>query len=211
MNRAKWIKAVPYLNEEKYNSYKCAPVLCVKHWPDGFETTKSRNGKIRPLHPPTIFNGVPKSEIPTPGPKPRPTSRTSFEARTRQEDELNGFNETDTISFEKLTNEIRDHKFQYGVTAFKIDDVQWIQSNEFVQGIPKFGVKIFRDLTFLTYHNGIQCRIPPLYKNNIFKFNRWSRIDVALNYLNHKDITQYERVLQEHIDAMKPIRVGKKV
>ena len=88
VNRAKWIKAVPYLNEEKYNSYKCAPVLCVKHWPDGFETTKSRNGKIRPLHPPTIFNGVPKSEIPTPGPKPRPTSRTSFEARTRQEDEL---------------------------------------------------------------------------------------------------------------------------
>ena len=52
----------------------------------------------------------------------------------------------------------------------------------------------------------------PYYKNIIFKFNRWSRIDVALNYFNHKDITQYERVLQEHIiDAMKPIRVGKKL
>ena len=41
----------------------------------------------------TLFNGVPKSEIPTPAPKPRPTSRSSFETRTRQEDELKGFNE----------------------------------------------------------------------------------------------------------------------
>ena len=209
--RIRWIKAVPYLTKEKYDSYKCAPVLCMKHWPAGFETTKSKNGKIRPLHPPSIFNGVPKSEIPTPQPKPRSTMRTSFDVRTRKEDELKDFNEADTISFEKLTTQIRQYKFQLEVTTFMIGDVQWIQSNEYTHGVPKFSLKIFRDLTFHTYHNGIQCRIPPLYKNNIFKFNRWSRIDVALNYLNQKDITQYERVLQEHIDAMKPIRVGRKL
>ena len=50
----KWIHAVPYLTEEQYNAYKDPPVLCEKHWPTGFETTKSRNGKIRPLHPPSV-------------------------------------------------------------------------------------------------------------------------------------------------------------
>ena len=97
----KWIHAVPYLTEEQYNAYKDPPVLCEKHWPTGFETTKSRNGKIRPLHPPSVWkkNGedLPKSEIPTPPSKPRTTKRSSFEVRTTQEDQMKDFLEADRI------------------------------------------------------------------------------------------------------------------
>lgn len=213
--RRKWIRAVPYLTEEQYNTYKSAPVLCEKHWPTGYETTKSRNGKIRPLHPPSVWikdgKEIPKSEIPTPSPKPRTTKRSSFEVRTSQEDQLNEFLEADKMSFESLTGGVSSHKFDVPVTTFIIDDVQWVQSNEFIHGIPKFALKIYKDLTFDSFRMGIQCRIPPLYKNNIFRLNRWSRIDVALHHLNQKEPTQHERVLQEHIDSMKPIRVGKKM
>ena len=85
----RWISAIPYLNEEKYNSYKCPPRVCVKHWPKEYKQTKSINGKDRPLDPPSVFVGVPSSHIPTPPPPPkaRTTKMGSTQARTTKEDE----------------------------------------------------------------------------------------------------------------------------
>ena len=76
--------------------------MCIKHWPAGFEKVKSINGKERPAHPPSIFEGVPLSEIPTPPPKPRLTERSSFEVRTNIEDELKAFLDADKVTFEAL-------------------------------------------------------------------------------------------------------------
>ena len=123
---------------------------------------------------------------------------------------MKDFLEADRISFESLTGEISSRKFDHPVTSFVIDEVQWIQSNEYTHGIRKFAVRIYKDLTFQSFKMGIQFRIPPLYKNNILRLNRWSRIDVALHHLNQKEETQHERVLREHIDSMKPIRACRK-
>ena len=210
-DRKKWIRAVPYMSEDDYNGYKCPPVLCAKHWPSDFETTKSVNGKIRPKHPPTVFPGVPSSEIPTPEPLPRPTKRASFEVRTSLEDEMEKYLEKDRLSNEALVLTVATRKFEVPVTTFLIDNVQWIQSNEFIHGIPLFALKIFKDMTFQSFHMGIQCSIPTLYRNNMYRLNTWSRIDVALHSLSRRDFSHHEKILQQQIDAMKPIRVGKKV
>ena len=210
-DRKKWIRAVPYMSEDDFNGYKCPPVLCAKHWPSDFETTKSVNGKIRPKHPPTVFPGVPSSEIPTPEPLPRPTKRASFEVRTTLEDQMGKFLEADRLSNESLVLTVATRKFEVPVTTFLIDNVQWIQSNEFIHGIPLFALKIFKDMTFRSFHMGIQCSIPTLYRNNIYRLNTWSRIDEALRSLSRRDFSHHEKILQQQIDAMKPIRVGKKV
>ena len=39
-------------------------VVCEMHWPAGYET-KSVNGKLRPKNPPSVWPGVPVSQIPS--------------------------------------------------------------------------------------------------------------------------------------------------
>ena len=209
--RIRWIKSIPYLSEEEYNSYKSTVAVCEKHWPPNYETVKTVNGRFRPKHPPSIFPGFSESQIPTPPPKPRTTKRTTFEVRTSLEDELGKFLQADRITNEILINMVTSRKFQSPVTTFVIENVQWIQSNEFIQGIPLFAIKIFRDMTFQSFHMGIQCSIPTLSRNNIYRLNTWSRIDEALRFLDQKEFNNHEKVLQEHFDAMKPVRVGHKV
>ena len=209
--RIRWIKAIPYMSKESFNSYKSAPAVCAKHWPLNFETVKTVNGKLRPKHPPNIFTGIRESEIPTPPPKPRTTKRSTFEVRTTLEDELGKFLEADRITNEILVNTVASRTFESPVTTFVIDSVQWIQSNEFIQGIPLFAVKIFRDMTYQSFHMGIQCSLPTLSRNNIYRLNTWSRIDEALRFLNQKEFNNHEKVLQQQFDAMKPVRVGHKV
>ena len=35
--RTKWIKAIPFLDQNTINVYKTPPVLCARHWPNDFE------------------------------------------------------------------------------------------------------------------------------------------------------------------------------
>ena len=99
--RLRWIKAIPRLTVEKVNDMK-DPYVCEKHWPEGYEKVKLRNGKYRPANPPSLFENFKPSEIPTPPAKPRPTHRSSFEVRTRLEDELLAFADSDKLSYENL-------------------------------------------------------------------------------------------------------------
>ena len=70
--RRRWIKAIPYLTETKYDSYKTPPVVCTKHWPSDIPMVKSSsNGKEKPAVPPSIFLGVPEKDVPMP-PTPSP-------------------------------------------------------------------------------------------------------------------------------------------
>ena len=82
--RKRWIKSIPYLTETVLDKLKTDPVVCIKHWPKDFAKVKAVNGKERPLDPPSIFEGVPKSEIPTPPPPQRPTNRSYFEGQGPQ-------------------------------------------------------------------------------------------------------------------------------
>ena len=74
--RSRWIKSIP---RDDIPSHKNTSI-CEEHWPSGYETI-SRHGQLRPLHPPTIFNGFKTSSIPTPPAPARTTTRALSEIR----------------------------------------------------------------------------------------------------------------------------------
>ena len=79
--REEWVRALPKSN---LGEIKDQTVICIKHWGEGFETTTKRGGKARPVNPPSIFPGVPKSHIPQATPSKRPTKRSSNSVRNLQ-------------------------------------------------------------------------------------------------------------------------------
>ena len=79
--RQRWIKTIPNTVPDSKDTS-----ICEKHWPTNYETV-SVNGKLRPRDPPSLYPGVPKSVIPTPPSKPRTTERSSFDVRTRMDDQ----------------------------------------------------------------------------------------------------------------------------
>lgn len=203
----RWIAAIPYLNEDKYNSYKCPPRVCIKHWPTNFEETKSINGRVRPLNPPSVFFGVPSSQIPTPPPKPRTTTMATSEARTTKEDELPEFTKADKVTYESLCDSVHAHEMCAAVISYQVNNSLWIQSTDFLSGIPKFALKVFRDLTFEAFYTGVQCKVTTLGK----RLNAWSKLDEAVRFLRCVEPSQHVKVLTEQIDCMKPAKVGEKV
>ena len=69
--RNRWIHSIPYLTRDKVNLSKETPVVCARHWPEKYPTVKNKaNGKSRPSIPPSIFENVPYSSLPTPLPPP---------------------------------------------------------------------------------------------------------------------------------------------
>ena len=95
MNR--WIKAIPNANLRVTDN----SVVCELHWPPDFPTVKV-HGKLRPKDPPSVWPGVPKSQIPSPIPVPRSTKRKTFDVRSLEEDELEKFVCSDQVSFEGI-------------------------------------------------------------------------------------------------------------
>ena len=59
--REQWIKSV--LNANLNITYNT--VICQQHWPSNFDTIEA-HGKICPKGPPSVWPGVPRSQIPTP-------------------------------------------------------------------------------------------------------------------------------------------------
>lgn len=207
--KQRWISAIPYLTTEIFDAYKFPPCVCVKHWPTGYEEIKSVNGKLRPRNPPSIFTSVPPSAVPTPPPKPRPTKLSSSSTRSIKPDELPEFTVADKLSYESLCNEIHEHVFvNASVVTYQIDNTLWIQSSEFISGVPKYSIKVFRDLTYESYHTGVQCKINKTVGKRV---NSWSKLDEAMRYLRCMDPSRHEIVLQEQIASMKPQQVGKKM
>ena len=66
--RSRWIKSIPFWKEDEIDKMS-TPVVCEKHWPVGFAEKKGDRGRMRPVDPPSIFEGTNKSSIPTPPPK----------------------------------------------------------------------------------------------------------------------------------------------
>ena len=68
--KEKWIKAVPNANLRVTRD----TVVCELHQPSGFEEIKV-NGKSGPKDLPSIWPGVPSSQVPTSSPPTRPTKK----------------------------------------------------------------------------------------------------------------------------------------
>ena len=88
-------------------------------------------------------------------------------------------------------------------------DTLYVQSQQYLNGVPLFLVKIFKDLNFETYHCGIKCTISTLSKNRVMTVHAWSVFEKIIRYLKNMEIDNKKCVLQEHLSAMAPT-VGKK-
>ena len=95
--KKKWIKAIPNANLRVSKD----TVVCALHWPSGFEEIKV-NGKSRPKDPPSIWPGVPSSQVPTSCPPPRPTKKASSSIRSVEEHELSEILSSDKVTFKSL-------------------------------------------------------------------------------------------------------------
>lgn len=113
--REQWIKSVPNANLNVTNN----TVICQQHWPSNFDTIKV-NGKIRPKNLPSVWPGVPSSQIPTPSAVQRNIKKTSSTVRNQIADELNAFLELDKINYTNLKESLLNNKkdFICPVVAF---------------------------------------------------------------------------------------------
>lgn len=96
--RERWIEALPNTNLTVNNN----SVICELHWPNKFEGIKLRGGKLRPKNPPSVWPVIPLSQIPSASPPERITERASCSVRNVKGDELEAFQEIDTISYATL-------------------------------------------------------------------------------------------------------------
>ena len=203
--RNRWISNIPNKIVESKNT-----VVCEAHWPVGYETVKLR-GKERPKDAPTIFTSIPKSMVPTPQPKQRPTKTCFFDIRTRQECEYNDFLAKDALHFDTLEKNIEKRDFSSSLFTYNINGEIHIQSlNMFTEAVPAFLLKMNKDLRFTAYHGGVRCFIPTLAKNRICLLDSWSKLEEAIRFLRNKPWTQKMLVLKEQIESIGDKKIGEK-
>ena len=163
-DRERWIRSIPLLMEKDIDNMT-TPVICEKHWPIDYRMEKGDGGKMRPVDPPSVFEGFAQSSIPTPPSKPRPTK-----TRTRRDDELAEFKKADVIhDFDAFTDELKHNrrKLSANIISFKSDDALWVQSLSYVSGIPSFSIRVSRDLSFQSFFMGIQCTVVTFSKKTV--------------------------------------------
>ena len=66
-----------------------------------------------------------------------------------------------------LINKGKKQEHQHSVLSLVLKNCIIIQSNQFINGIPLFVIKVDETLSFEIYHCGIECRIPSLSSNRI--------------------------------------------
>ena len=203
--RERWKKAVP--NENLIVSDNT--VICEAHWPPGFETIK-HYGKYRPKYPPSVWDGIPASQIPTVPPPLRPTNRALSGVRSRKEDELASFIKIDKTTFSNMKDEMTMNKrtFTAPVTAFMFDSILYIQSVKFLKGIPLFVVKISENLRFETFHCGVKCYVATLSKNYLTTVDSWSKLEEIIRYLYSLEVDHKKEIIQQQLSVMCPKIVG---
>ena len=98
--KEKWIKAIPNANlriKIKIKDKVKITVVCALHWHKGFEEIKV-NGKPQPKDPPSIWAGVPSSQVTTLSLSPRPTKKAFSSTRSIEEDQLLEFLSNDKVT-----------------------------------------------------------------------------------------------------------------
>ena len=97
------------------------------------------------------------------------------------------------------------------LSCFIVEDTLYVQSLHYLNGVPLFLVKIFKDLNFETFHLRPNVQYPvisTLSKNRVMTVHAWSVLEEIIRYLKNMEIDNKECVLQEHLSTMAPT-VGK--
>ena len=195
--RLRWIRAIPRDNIPD----KPDTVVCEKHWPEGYEKMLSY-GRQRPKCPPSVFDCVAKSLIPTNEAKSRTTTKALSSQRNSEIDQLDEFLKKDKIAnpydVNVLVSLVNQHSFQVPVISFAAEEYAVIQSITFVCGVPLFMVKISKSFSFECYHCGLKCTIPSLVHNRISKMDKWSIIDEAINFLGKVEESHKSKILTQY-------------
>ncbi|XP_012555511.2 THAP domain-containing protein 2-like [Hydra vulgaris] len=177
VERLRWIKAIPRENiPDKHDT-----VVCAKHFPPNFQVIKVK-GRERPRDPPSVFEQIPKSLVPTPPPEKRTTTKSKSSVRSIKEDELSKFEELYKInSFENFCNSLSLEKLNDSVVYYNCLNSCCIQSKEHENntGINKFCLIVFNDLSYEAYHAGVRCTIASLVKISS---------NVGRKFMRHYDI-----------------------
>ena len=177
--KEKWIKAVPNANLRVSKD----TVVCALRWPSGFEEIKV-NGKSLPKDQPLIWPGVPSSQVPTSSPPPRSTKKTCSSTRSIKEDQISEFLSSDKGTFTSLKENLKNQReYLVHLSCVIIEDTLYVLSQQHLNGVPLFLVKIFIDLNFETYHCGIKCTTSTLSKNRVMTVHAWSVFEVIIRYL----------------------------
>ena len=85
------------------------------------------------------------------------------------------------------------------LSCLNIPDTLYVQSQQYLNGVPLFLVKIFKDLNFETYHCGVKCIISTRPKNRVMTVHTWSVFEKIIRYLKSMEIDNKKRILQEHL------------
>ena len=117
----------------------------------------------------------------------------------------------DKINFDSLQEQLLVAKkvLDVPVVEFLDDNVLFIQSKKFLNGVPLFLIKVSENLKFENYHAGARVYIPSLTKNRITILDSWSILDEILRYLNTLEIDNMKTVVHEHFNCMTNTKVGK--
>ena len=198
--RERWLKSIPRDNIPQSKDI----VLCEKHWPINFEKVLVY-GKYRPAVPPTVFNCIPKSLVPTTISKKRVTQRAISSKRNLTVDELDEFTKTDFVAkfdVEALLKKVNSTLFRSQVISFVSNSSIVIQSSNIKSGIPLFTLNRHNNFKFDCYRLGVRYFNPSLSQNKIVKMNRWSVLEEAFNYLSKVETSHKNEVLNDNRDAM---------
>ena len=208
IERERWIKNIP----REGTPVTPHTVVCAKHWPG--ELIANLGYNKRPAVPPTIFQCVPTSQVPTPAPKPRPTKRAHDPSRHNIPDEMAEFQRMDKLNFEEITGKFNNHlppHFHNLVHYVHEETIHIVSPILLENSIPKFLVKITPDLKFEAYQAGTRV-FPFATKLRVHKLESWTSVGALFDYLNTSDFPHKNSILLQHIDCMnKEKLVGQRV
>ena len=155
--------------------------------------------------------GVPSSQILTSSPSPRSTKRACSSTLNIEEDQISEFLSSDKGTFTSPKENLKNQRESLvHLSCFIIEDTLYVLSQQYLNGLPFFLVKIFKDLNFKTYYCGIKCTTSTLSKNRVMKVHAWSVFEEIIRYLKNMEIDNKKCVLQVHLSAMAPT-VGKRM
>ena len=140
--------------------------------------------------------GLEPLQVATPSAPKRTIQHASSTLRNFQENELERFSYEDKASFstlkDGLINKSKKHEHQHSVLSLALKNCIIIQSNQFINGIPLFVIKVDENYNFETYHCGIECKIPSFSSNRVTTVNTWSVLTKMLRFLTINFMMSYE-------------------
>lgn len=185
VERSRWIQAIPRDNIPNGPN----TVVCENHWPTVYMRVL-KNGKYRPVVPPSVFNCVPKRKVQTQSTS-TPITIAVLSQCVTDIDQSEEFYEVDKIpvsadcvDIKYLVEIFKQHLFHVPIISYVSGESAVIQSVTLMGGIPLFIVKISKTLSFESFRCGVQCDIPSLACNKITIMDRWSAVEEAVKYLS---------------------------